>query len=1203
MCVIKNNLFSRIVFLNNDVLTNLYSAAKEKPTLLKGVFELDKFLEINSDEGWKNLDEIYQNFGEANLDFCFDGKYKIKDLGPKEITLIKSLFYFCNKYDQINYIRKKIKYFKIIKNEIIDIAQNSKNNYNNRNETYSYLNDGILKILKKLYKKRNKILGAYIDIHKDIYNYKKYLTFSIEKQKNQKGNNYKNIAILGYNIDKRFNIIVKLLMEYEINNILGKLIYIDSNINSNSIDYSILRNLKKVQSTFKEINNITKKIKIDFDRRGYNYNKSSSNREDFQRLNSCLSKMDINFLNFINLNKNSLIQYKDMPKLNQMLYKENENFYKKIGFDKTFENLIKTIDYFYDFDNNPIIKLKYCQEILRIFIEVQTVYKNFKEIIPEYFELYYNMIMKSVYSISLYNRSKIGEEEEKTILKLCYYSCESFILIILNSKKIFGELKPYMQSILSKLLKIYEQLKNPKNRIIFQILYTYYISRVLLFISKEKYFDEFNYNLFFQTVYPIDKMHKKISSCIEEISKNEVNESSDEEEEKTHQEIEDNKSEEAAEEEDEANNNIINNEQNENFNYYHNNQYYNNYLKKKSEMKKMEIDKNKFPEDTEISENNYEGEIFWENEEEKEKLSFYLNYFSIYVLYLHERNSIKKIRDNINREDNNNNIGFDFKNLFTKIQKLLDPNFEQSLQNQIPELTQDNTNSNYIKYNLANVKYSDLNNQESNTQTIKNSYLFESVLIEAIILYKYRTTTQNVEIPVKNYKLKNKIKEPTLSNDIGDGDKTSSISNNMSKLRSNNLIYFYYYDNEYIDLIFLEKICNDIHVSNNLNYYCANVNGDISDDNIHEDLLKKILSMKKEFKLITLHYKEKKGEYDKLHDQYLNNDMEEFILLLKNRFTNKDFNRIYSMKKFLYKRMNEIYSEEFFNSESYNDRKILSFIEQFKSIENTKFQEDSSEEPDNLSDLLFENISLDSYLTSLVYIYPTYPKKTCMLYYKLAFQLLAKKYGNFVNRGYNNDNKFICNLQNNQHSMEENDKIIEGIIQIFSREINKNIIQDDEVFFAMIKSLIVFLKEIKENNLYLNKSSSLIRKLFTILDFAFAHLFQDFEKIINFMKSAENQKLKDKYKKNEANLIIIIIFITTFLSLQKAGNNNLLTKNIIELIQNFTGQIIKLVLILIEIGKEDNMKTVDILIDYFYFFIEGPNINNLNSLFSFRFFN
>ena len=117
-----------------------------------------------------------------------------------------------------------------------------------------------------------------------------------------------------------------------------------------------------------------------------------------------------------------------------------------------------------------------------------------------------------------------------------------------------------------------------------------------------------------------------------------------------------------------------------------------------------------------------------------------------------------------------------------------------------------------------------------------------------------------------------------------------------------------------------------------------------------------------------------------------------------------------------------------------------------------------------------------------------------MIYYKFAFQLLTKKYGNFVNRGYNNENKCICNLENNQHSIEEKKKIIEGIILIFSREINKNIIQDNEVFFAMIKNLIVFLKEIKENKLYFNKSSSLIRKLFTILYFAFALLFQNFKK-------------------------------------------------------------------------------------------------------------
>ena len=43
------------------------------------------------------------------------------------------------------------------------------------------------------------------------------------------------------------------------------------------------------------------------------------------------------------------------------------------------------------------------------------------------------------------------------------------------------------------------------------------------------------------------------------------------------------------------------------------------------------------------------------------------------------------------------------------------------------------------------------------------------------------------------------------------------------------------------------------------------------------------------------------------------------------------------------------------------------------------------------------------------------------------------------------------------------------------------------------------------------KRSELIQKLFRVLDFVFDHLFQDFEKIVNFMKSAESQKLKDKY--------------------------------------------------------------------------------------------
>ena len=1283
---IKDALLSKIVFLGNDILTKLYTGAKEKPTLLKGVFDFDKF-RLNSkqfEENSQNIDlDIPLEDEQQGRSFKKNMTRKliyIKELTQEEITLIKSLFYFCNKYDKINYIKDKIKYLRRIKN-LIDLTpkkQDDNNNNNNNqinhnnllspesnydimnNDRVSFvdntnndvnsatINNEFIYILNKLYKKRNKILEAYIDIHI----FKKELTSSI---KTQKVKNSKNVVSLGYNIDKRIDIIVKMLTEYEIDNILGKLIYLDINKNSIYFDYNILKNLKLVQNNFKEIDILIKKIRIDYDRRGdnclsitkdknnniikkININNSNYNKQLFQKVNYCLSKMTINFLNFLNLDSNNLTKYKGMPKLSQMLYKENENFYKKIGFDKTFENLIETIDCFYDFDNNPMIKLTYCQEILRIFIEVQNIYKNFKEIIPEYFELYYNMIMKSLHSICLYKIDIIGEEEEKTFLKICYYSCESFILIIFNSKKAFGELRPFMIDILSKLLKIYSQLKNPKNKIIFQILYTYYISRVLLFISKEKYFDDFSYNSFFQMVFPMDKMQEQIFCCMDEIAKEEsIEESSEEEESKTEEEnLYENNPEEGQNDQDKNSpksnkqeNQLIEGQNNEQeFNYYHNNKYYRNFLKRMKEMKEMkekkEIKANKNliiekKEKEEIIPEISQNEILWESEEEKEKLSFYLNYFSIYVLYLHDRNSIKKIRDNVNKEDNINLIEYDYKNLYSKIQKLLDDtinftrsNGEQEIIN-IEAITHNNNNlSNKIRNNLNKLKLSILNNQETNARRKKNNYQFESVLVESIILYKYRKKAQNVEIPVKNYRSKNKIKDANISNDFGEGDKTSSASDTIKKLRTNNLINFYYYDNEYLDLIFLEKICNDIHISDNINYYCTNTNFDYSDER-YEDLLQKILMMKKEYRLITSYYK---GEYDKLHDQFINNDMEEFILLLKKRFTNSDFNRIYSMKKFLYKRMNEIYSEDLFNSENLHNRKIISFIELFKSIERTHFR----------PDILFENISLYSYLTSLIYIYPTYSKKTCVLFYKIGFQLLAERC-RITNIQENPNKKDILRKNEEeaqyqqrlsmkdtsiinpirQHTiggkLSENDDIIKGLISIFSREVNRIIIQDDEVFFTMINSLILFLKEIKENNIYLSKSSQLIRELFTELDFAFDHIFQDFEKIVNFMKSAENQKYKDKYRKNEANLKIIIIFITTFLSLQKAGDNNLLTRNIIELIQNFTGQIIKLVLILIEIGKEDNMKTADMLIDFFYFFIEGPDINNLNSLFAFRFFN
>ena len=45
---IKDSLLSKIGFLGNDVLKKIYTGAKENPTLLKGVFDFDKFIDVNS---------------------------------------------------------------------------------------------------------------------------------------------------------------------------------------------------------------------------------------------------------------------------------------------------------------------------------------------------------------------------------------------------------------------------------------------------------------------------------------------------------------------------------------------------------------------------------------------------------------------------------------------------------------------------------------------------------------------------------------------------------------------------------------------------------------------------------------------------------------------------------------------------------------------------------------------------------------------------------------------------------------------------------------------------------------------------------------------------------------------------------------------------------------------------------------------------
>jgi hypothetical protein len=260
---------------------------------------------------------------------------------------------------------------------------------------------------------------------------------------------------------------------------------------------------------------------------------------------------------------------------------------------------------------------------------------------------------------------------------------------------------------------------------------------------------------------------------------------------------------------------------------------------------------------------------------------------------------MKKIRDNTSNKVALNSIEYNYKNLYSKIQKLLGNEIEQD---KLKEFLQNNMNnlqtlkSTELSHRIEiDIRDSTLNNQNfvKNLKSRKN-YQFESILVESIILYKYRLKNQTLEIPVKNRKFKG-VEEEILSNNEN-RDNTSTLSEKIEELRNREMITFYYYDNEFIDLILLEKICNDINLKENLNYYCIEEN---IQNKIHiakDDLMKIVLNMKTECKLLMSY---NKNEYKILHDQFIQNDMEQFIMLLKTRFTNKDFNNIYSMKKIL----------------------------------------------------------------------------------------------------------------------------------------------------------------------------------------------------------------------------------------------------------------------------------------------------------------
>jgi hypothetical protein len=111
----------------------------------------------------------------------------------------------------------------------------------------------------------------------------------------------------------------------------------------------------------------------------------------------------------------------------------------------------------------------------------------------------------------------------------------------------------------------------------------------------------------------------------------------------------------------------------------------------------------------------------------------------------------------------------------------------------------------------------------------------------------------------------------------------------------------------------------------------------------------------------------------------------------------------------------------------------------------------------------------------------------------------------------------------------------------------------------------------------------------------------DFGEIVNFMESPESQQKTNKYKKMEKLLTALITFVKTLIGYKKK-NKNILTNEIIEFSQQIVEKIIKLISKLLETSQESYFETIELLLNFIYYFIDGPDIDNLNTLFMNKYF-
>ena len=515
-----------------------------------------------------------------------------------------------------------------------------------------------------LYEKLNHVKNRF------LYSYKTFLS----------SNNYED-----YGIGKQAEFMIELLELYEVENFFNKIIYLDIKNNSIYHDKNSFEKLMNIQEIFKKIEDEIQKAKEENEENEYNNTKddislmndtgysprklikeNKTNENHYKIINNKLMTMNKNNLNIFSSKE---MKRDGENKFIQIFKKENENFFEIIGFANTLKIMVDSIELYDEKkkENNTdesediyILKLNYCKEILRAFIEVQAVFPKFNKLVPENFEIYQKMIISSLKSVKDFHGKddQNKSEEEKLFLCICYYSSQSLLFLLKNCKKEFSKVEEFTEEVFRKLKDIYDYFDNAKNKVICLIFYNYLVTRVLILLNKERNYDSYKYEKFFNKIYPTLDMGKRINDCINKLQKDEENEDEiEDEDENEDEESKDNKN----DDEDEKNKNFkdkLYEDKDDSSDSEEKSSKNNlgNLLKRKKKDSDESIGLNyKKPKDKNI----------WESDEEKEKLTFFLYFSSIYIIYINDKNSVN---DNNFYDENHSDITiFNFRILTDKI--------------------------------------------------------------------------------------------------------------------------------------------------------------------------------------------------------------------------------------------------------------------------------------------------------------------------------------------------------------------------------------------------------------------------------------------------------------------------------------------------------------------------------------------------------